>query len=236
MRPPKVFLIHLRRPDKSVPDETRADPFYEHGSFGCTGCHHRNVMHPRHAEDLQGARLGFAQGGSHGFRLVYLTPPVSVKVWPDRCEARWHPSDMPFKYEAAPVLVCNSEDSDFPLIWKFADDTDRTTVEGGFSSRFRSRVDPLEVKVAAEVVRVYERARRHASRSAIAANYIEALPYPPAKQDHHRLATLQNLRQELSGESVDGGQLLQLKVSGVTRYVRSRCRQSDQHHTRGKRP
>ena len=41
MAMPNVFFVHLRRPNRSDPDEQRDDPFYEFGSFGCTGCHGR---------------------------------------------------------------------------------------------------------------------------------------------------------------------------------------------------
>ena len=40
----KVILVHLRRP-RSRSDK-RDDPFWEFGSFGITGCHARNLLHP----------------------------------------------------------------------------------------------------------------------------------------------------------------------------------------------
>src|SRR5688500_10149371 len=104
-----VYVIHLRRPNsaRKDPNERRTDPFWEFGSFGCTGCHSNNLFNPRHAAELEGARLAFAQGGRQGFRLVFLTPPITIKNWEDRCEARWVPAEMPFRYEHAPVLVAN---------------------------------------------------------------------------------------------------------------------------------
>ena len=96
MAQPLVFLVHLRRPVKSDPEEKRDDPFYEIGSFGCTKCHSKNLFHPRHADKLRGARLAFAQGGQLGTRLVLLTPPITVRVWSDCCEAKWIPAEMPF--------------------------------------------------------------------------------------------------------------------------------------------
>ena len=41
MEQPPVFIVHLRRPKKNDPEEMRSDPFWEFGSFGCTGCHSR---------------------------------------------------------------------------------------------------------------------------------------------------------------------------------------------------
>src|SRR3954470_21807193 len=110
MDEPRVFFVHLRRP-KRDPDERRDDPFYELGSFGCTGCHSTTLFHPRHARELEGSKLAFIQGGALGARLVFLTPPITVTVWRDRCEARWVPpvnGKMPFKYAQAPILAYNS--------------------------------------------------------------------------------------------------------------------------------
>jgi len=140
----KVFVVHLRRPKRSDPNESRSDPFFEFGSFGCTGCHGHNLMNPKHAEELRGARLAFAQGGHRGFRLVYLTPRIRIVEWGDRLEARWKPGEMPFVYEKAPVLVANGRvTSDFPLIEEHVNHTARLSIVGGFSSRFRARTKPL---------------------------------------------------------------------------------------------
>jgi hypothetical protein len=65
----RVIVVHLRQPKRGDPGESRSDPFYEFGSFGCTKCHSRNLMHPRRAHELDGARFAFAQGGRLGFRL-----------------------------------------------------------------------------------------------------------------------------------------------------------------------
>src|SRR5688500_11872968 len=116
MGAPKVFIVHLRRPNRRDPRESRADPYFECGSFGCTGCHSKNLMNLRHADAIEGARLAFAQGGDKGFRLVLLTPPITIRQWKDRCEARWSPAEMPFKSQHAPVLVRNNGDSDFPAL------------------------------------------------------------------------------------------------------------------------
>ena len=112
----KVFFVHLRRPKNSK--DQRADPFYEFGSFGCTTCHSTNLLHPRNAANLDGARLAFVQGGRSGSSLVFLTPPVTVKVWKNNCEVRWVPPMMPFKYAAAPILVRNNGRSHFKLVNK----------------------------------------------------------------------------------------------------------------------
>ena len=138
---PKVFFVHLRRPRSARvdPNEQRDDPFYEFGSFGCTGCHSKNLFHSRHADELEGARLAFVQGGRMGFRLVFSRHPSRFGKWDNRCEAKWTPRKMPFKYTEAPILAWNDGPGDFPLVEKFARATNRTTLEAGLSSRLRSK-------------------------------------------------------------------------------------------------
>ena len=112
MPKPKVFLVLLGWPRSNDP---RSDPFYEFGSFGCTSCHCNNLFHPDCASELKGARLAFAQGGAGGFRLVYLTPPVEIRKLPpkspNRCEAKWKPTEWPFRYTEALAQLCATTDS-----------------------------------------------------------------------------------------------------------------------------
>ena len=56
MAKPDIFFVHLRRPKNS--GDQRADPFYEFGSFGCTGCHSWNLLHPRNAHEAGGREAG----------------------------------------------------------------------------------------------------------------------------------------------------------------------------------
>jgi len=197
----RVFVVLLRRPRKSHPNERRDDPFYEFGSFGCTRCHSKNLLHPRHARELHGARLAFVQGGQLGFRMIFLTPPIAVNVWRFNCEATWRPTEMPFKYTEAPIVAYNSGRSDFPLVEKFAHGTNRATVEAGRSSRFRSRAQPLPSKMAKQVVEVYERLRATAPLSSMAIAYDDALPYPPPKIDRNRKGTYERHICELEREN-----------------------------------
>ena len=225
--------MHLRRPG---PDDPRTDPLYEFGSFGCTRCHCTNLFHPRHAEDLDGARLAFVQGGDCGSRLVFLTPPIKVRKWKGCCEAMWTPARMPFKYAEAPILVRNDGTSDFPSVERFAHDTECPTVESGLPSRLRSRASPLSVAMAKQIVAVYERQRREKPRSAIASVYYEALPYV-TKVDHHRERTYRRLLRELSAEADAAGSALLAALAlsiphagprcGASRRRQSRCRASD---------
>ena len=185
----RVVVVHLRRPHLSNPKEMRSDPFWEFGSFGLTGCHSKNLMNPKKSSELNGARFAFAQGGALGMRLVYLSPPIKIALHGSLCEAIWQPHEMPFKYSAAPVLIDHAGGTGFPLLKRFLKETDRGGWLGRFSSRFRSRRQPLEAQLSEELVRVYEKARRSAPASALSRLYIDALPYAPPNVDRYRETT-----------------------------------------------
>jgi hypothetical protein len=184
-----VVVVHLRRPHSSNPKEMRSDPFWEFGSFGLTGCHSKNLMNPRKSSELNGVRFAFAQGGELGMRLVYLSPPIKIAQHGSLCEAIWQPHEMPFKYSAAPVLIDHDGQTAFPLLKRFLKLTDRGGWLGRFSSRFRSRRQPLEPKLSQELVQVYEKIRKSAPPSAVAHFYVDALPYAPPTVDQDREST-----------------------------------------------
>ncbi len=115
----RIFIVHLRRPKANDP---RWDPFYELGSFGCTGCHSHNLLNARRPRIEDNDRLAFIQGGPDGSRLVLLTPPVKVRFHQSGShegvmEVRWKPESKPFTYETAPLVATNSPamDSRFPI-------------------------------------------------------------------------------------------------------------------------
>lgn len=187
-----VIVVHLRRP-RSVADEMRSDPFWEFGSFGITGCHSKNLMHPRNAEFLQGARFAFAQGGRTGMRLVYLTPHIRIISHRARIEAIWTPAEMPFCYSEAPKLANNQGEGDFQHLEATLKHGKRKTVEGQFSSQFRSRATPLENALAEELIRTYSTMRAAAEPGAIATCYADALPWSPPLIDRERERTYASL-------------------------------------------
>jgi len=104
---------------------------------------------------------------------------------------------MPFRYTHAPILALNGRHGNFPLVERFACDTDCPTVQSGLASRFRSQTHPLSPDLANEVIAVYERLRAAAPDAAIARTYDEALPYPPPCPDRNREATYQRIIREL---------------------------------------
>jgi hypothetical protein len=112
-------------------------------------------------------------------------------------EARWSPVVMPFRYEDAPIFAANHRPIDFPLIERMATATARSTVEGGFSSLFRTRVEPLDPSAANELINVCERIARNASNDSFASTYEETLPCAPPVVDQHRRETPAALRRSL---------------------------------------
>lgn len=193
---PKVIIVHLRRPRMSDPNESRSDPFYELGSFGCTKCHRRNLMNPKRADELNGARLAFAQGGSGEFRLVLLTPPVRVVRHKDRCEVRWRPIRRPFRFECAPLLISNEEDTNFGTLASFIRKSRRETQCGSFSSRFRSRRTPVPDHIAEEIISVYTNRFKRCKKSDFASCYDETMHRSPPLVDRNRRQTHLRLLRE----------------------------------------
>lgn len=184
-------MVHLRRPRLYDPEDTRRDPFWEFGSFGLTGCHRRNIMHPRRTGDVRGCRLAFAQGGQSGMRLVYLTPPVTIIRHKNVVEARWEPSP-PFRYTAAPLLINMHGETDFPLLKRAIRDTRRAAWTSRFSSRYRSSCSPLSRKIAAEIVEKFTSAYL-ATNEQHARTYEETLPFLPRRVDRSRHDTYRAL-------------------------------------------
>jgi hypothetical protein len=199
---PKFIMVVLRRPNLSKPGEMRSDPFWEFGSFGCTGCHKRNLMNPRNMDVLDGAKLAFAQGGEDGFKLVLLTPPIDTRLHSGCVEAKWSPANMPFKYLQAPMLIKNNGESDFPLLRNFIAPANCPTWEGKFTSKFRARKMPLDPDIAEEIIRVYQQIAASGNPDLFASTYIDALPYPPPLVDNSRLQTYNRLLGLLSKDKV----------------------------------
>src|SRR5687767_7698431 len=108
----RVYFVYLRRPSRM--DDRRNDPFWEFGSFGKTGCHSRNLLHPKKSPLEDGDRLAFLQGGNQEIRVIGLTPPIEVARAGTRIELRWDKSYRPLPYSAAPLLISNNEETDFP--------------------------------------------------------------------------------------------------------------------------
>lgn len=196
---PKVIIVLLRRPWRSNPEEKRSDPFWEFGSFGCTGCHRRNILHPKNMNGLAGTRLAFAQGGEDGFRLIFLTPPVEVRLQGRYVETMWMPGKMPFKYYKAPLLINKEGESDFPLIRSFIAGVNCPPWQRKFSSKFRSRKTPLDTDMATEIIQGFDGEYDSLKTDMFAVTYVDALPYSPPHVDRSRKETYQYLLAQSQG-------------------------------------
>lgn len=178
----RVFIVALRRP--RAKGDGRADPFWEFGSFGCTGCHAKNLLHPKNCPIADGDQLAFVQGGQLGSRLVLVTPPVRKAVFEaapgkPRVELRWDRKVRPFRYDRAPALFDVARPGaaqPFPLLAASLAGTNRVTIDAKFASRFRARTKPLDEAIAGEIVVGFERALAVATPDALAKHYTEALP------------------------------------------------------------
>jgi hypothetical protein len=196
-----VILVLLRQPNRANVNEKRSDPFWEFGSFGRTGCHGRTLLGKRVAATLTGHRLGFVQGGPEGFRLVFLTPPIdSVRSYlggGNRVhETLWSPPAWPFRYSAAPLIINNQGQTDFPRIRALISSVKRSTPVSQFASKFRTRCTPLSALESREICDTYAALRANA-QDRLATSYEQALPYPPNVVDRDRRRSFEELTQFL---------------------------------------
>ena len=199
-----VFIVMLRRPRK---DDSRTDPFWEFGSFGCTGCHRWNLLHPKKSQICTGDHLAFVQGGHFGPRLLLLSPPVERINHPGgsakgRVELRWDSAVKPFRYDQAPSLFESPAPGHaglFPRLREYVKNANRPTFEAKFASRFRARAEPLEPELADELQAGFGKAKKRANEHDFIARYDQALPWcdcPSSPTDRrrdyeHRLRELQ---------------------------------------------
>lgn len=178
----RLFIVMLRRPRK---DDPRTDPFWEFGSFGCTGCHGKNLLHPKNCQIRNGDRLAFVQGGQLGARLLLVTPPVkrfdhaggSPK---GRVELCWDSSRKPFRYDRAPSLFEPPSPGRAGLFPRLADKlahTNRSTIDAKLASRFRARTSPLDPQLGRELESTFNAAVKRAKKSDFIVRYEEALPW-----------------------------------------------------------
>jgi hypothetical protein len=200
-----LFIVFLRRPRK---DDGRTDPYWEFGSFGCTGCHGKNLLNPEREHVKTGDRLAFVQGGDQGCKLLLITPPVQrVQHANARMELRWNRAAQPFRYNSkcAPVLAHPGvAETDLVELGKMMNAADRTTAQAKLASCFRSRCQAIDPKPAAELTVLFDKARQTAKPSQdFIQSYTDALPWrisaPLSLQARKR--EYQNLTSRLALES-----------------------------------
>ena len=191
-----VVIVLLRQPKQSKAGERRTDPLWEHGSFGCTGCHRKSLLHPRRLHELNGLRFAFAQGGPDGMKLVHVTPPVQTKEHRIAGEVCWQPADMPLTYASAPTLMNNDSGSDCKGLLKLLEGVNRDSPVARFASRFRTRRAPLPPDVGKEIIDVYKSFRTGAAE--VSKSYVDAMPWPSPHVDPDRSDTYRRLQADIS--------------------------------------
>jgi hypothetical protein len=147
-----LYFVFLRRPGDL--SDRRNDPFWEFGSFGRTGCHKKNLLHPRHSRLKDGDRLAFLQGGEGEIRVIALTPPIKVAGSTERIELMWDKAYRPLPYSKAPLLISNRNETAFPQVISALrlKDTNRTTPCGAAASRLRSRTTAVSFELSRELL------------------------------------------------------------------------------------
>ncbi len=191
----RLFIVMLRRPRKN---DARADPFWEFGSFGCTGCHGKNLLHPKKCKISEGDRLAFIQGGHLGSRLLLVTPPIKRIDYEGRVELRWDSAKKPFRYASAlPLFVRSGKHRLFPRLSKSLMNINRSTVDAKFASRFRARTSPLEPNLEVEIETAFNTTVNNTKKSDCIVRYEEALPWCdcPASPDERRRDYQQRLKE-----------------------------------------
>ena len=196
-----VIIVLLRRPYRHQSDERRDDPFWEFGSFGCTGCHRTNLMNPRRSHELVGKHLAFVQGGDRGSRLVHVTPPIVdiCRLSDEICEAVWSPTDMPLaavdwwsrlgNFLSPTSRPCRSKNRSRLI---FASRDGPASPSGAafrcaiFASGFRSRRKAVAGEVGTQILSVYQQFRRGGAE--VAKDYVQAMPYEPPQIEQDRRA------------------------------------------------
>lgn len=178
----RLFIVMLRRPRKN---DARTDPFWEFGSFGCTGCHSKNLLHPKNCQIGDGDKLAFVQGGHLGSRLLLVTPAIArvdhAGGGPKgRVELRWDASQKPFRYDCAPSLFespAPGRPGLFPRLAETVSNTNRSTVDAKLASRFRARRTPVKPELAEEMEAGFNAAVSAAKPSDFIKKYAQALPW-----------------------------------------------------------
>lgn len=192
-----LYLVFLRQPRAAKTLDKRSDPFWEFGSFGLTGCHSRNLMHPKNVHRLNGQDIGFIQtgffGGVRGVRIVNIVTVESVVCHLDVCEVKWDPTNLPFKFSSSLLLLDNngyylSED-----LKKMVNSVNRQTPVAKFSSKFRTRSFPVPENVKNDILLNFGALKKQSKAEDIVDFYWQAIGREPPVLDQDRSKTYEEL-------------------------------------------
>ena len=156
-----IYTVYLRQP--AGLHDRRCDPFWEFGSFGSTGCHSSNLLHPRRSPLTAGDRLVFLQGAPGEVRAIAMTPPIRIGGHSARLEALWDPAYRPLPYAQAALFINNAGQTDFPSLLAMLKGVRRDTPCSAVGSKFRSRCSPLDSALAAELTAWFNRSHGQAA-------------------------------------------------------------------------
>lgn len=162
-----IYTVYLRQP--AGLHDRRCDPFWEFGSFGSTGCHSSNLLHPRRSPLTAGDRLVFLQGSRGEVRAIAMTPPIHVGGQSSRLEALWDLKYRPLPYAQAALFIDNAGRTDFPSLLPMLDGVRRNTPCSAVGSKFRSRCRPVDPALAAEIAVWFDKSHSQVS------NYFDAI-------------------------------------------------------------
>lgn len=174
-----VYTVYLRQPGGL--DDRRCDPFWEMGSFGATGCHSANLLHPRLSRLTAGDRLVFLQGSRGEVRAIAMTPPIRVGGHSACLEAQWDPAYRPVPFAQAALFIDNAGRTEFPSLLGMLDGVRRDTPCSAVGSKFRSRCTALDQDLAAELVEWFSRPHDRA------AQYFDAICHSNERWRNHAL-------------------------------------------------
>ena len=170
-----LYFVYLRQPARK--DDRRCDPFWEFGSFGLTGCHRANLMHPTRSPLQTGDQLVFLQGGHGEIRVVGLTPPINVQRGGHLLKVRWDRSYKPQPYHSAPVLIDNEGSSNFDAVRKLLAGVKCSTYCGRAASKLRSRSKPIEdPELISQIWNWFDQ-----PQLSVASNYLEVIRSPSSE-------------------------------------------------------
>jgi hypothetical protein len=170
-----LYFVYLRQPRQF--HDRRDDPFWEFGSFGRTGCHRTNLLHPTRCSLKPSDRLAFVQGGAQEVRAVGVTPAITQvrQHSPRRLEVLWDSSYRPLSYQQAPILVNNAGDMQFEALRPLLQGVNRSTLCGAFGSRFRASKQPIAQELSAQISEWFS--RRDVAKTQFT-TYIDAIQRP----------------------------------------------------------
>jgi hypothetical protein len=130
--------------------------------------------------------------------LLCSPPPVDIRPFALKLRAAfWQPGELPLRYRRAPIIIDNDGRTECPAILDDLITVSRSTWEGRFSSKFRSRKAPVSAAVGRQLRTAWRAAIAGPGTRATA--YWQSLPRRPSVIDQDRDATYRELLRKAMG-------------------------------------